>query len=168
MEQSGKMANQLLADKTLAPASIYFKYYLHLALTKAGLGNDYLKWLDKWKENIAMGLTTWAETSDIGTTRSDCHAWGASPNIEFFRIILGIDSDAPGFSKLKIEPHLGDIKSISGEIPHPNGNIKVKYKVETGVLNADINLPANTTGYFVWKAKKYDLKEGANLFKISN
>lgn len=84
---------------------------------------------------------------------------GASPNIEFFRIILGIDSDAPGFSKLKIEPHLGDIKSISGEIPHPNGNIKVKYKVETGVLNADINLPANTTGYFVWKAKKYDLKK---------
>lgn len=167
-EKANKMADQLLTDKTLAPASIYFKYYLHLALTKAGLGNDYLKWLDKWKENIAMGLTTWAETSDIGTTRSDCHAWGASPNIEFFRIILGIDSDAPGFSKVKIEPHLGDIKSIGGEIPHPKGMIKVKYKIESGFLNAAINLPLNTTGYFVWNAKKHDLKGGDNVFKINN
>lgn len=93
------LANKMLADTTLTPASIYFKYYLHQALVKAGLGNDYLKWLDKWRENINMGLTTWAETSDVSTTRSDCHAWGSSPNIEFFRTILGIDSDAPGFSK---------------------------------------------------------------------
>lgn len=165
-EQSGKMANQLLTDMSLAPASIYFKYYLHLALTKAGLGNDYLKWLDKWRENISSGLTTWAETSDIGTTRSDCHAWGASPNIEFFRIILGIDSDAPGFSKVRIEPHLGDIKEIGGEIPHPNGKIKVKYVVTDGHIQAEIELPSGTTGQFVWKDKGYDLKSGKNNIKI--
>jgi len=79
-----------------------------------------------------MGLTTWGETSDVNNTRSDCHAWGASPNIEFFRTILGIDSDAPGFTKVKIEPHLGIIKSIGGEIPHPNGKIKVKYELKNG------------------------------------
>lgn len=158
------VGEQLLADSTLAPASIYFKYYLHQALTKAGLGNEYLNWLGKWRENMNMGLTTWGETSDVNNTRSDCHAWGASPNIEFFRTILGIDSDAPGFTKVKIEPHLGIIKSIGGEIPHPNGKIKVKYELKNGKMNADIELPLNTSGQFVWNGRYFDLKAGKNVF----
>jgi hypothetical protein len=51
-------------------------------------GNDYLKWLDKWKENIEMGMTTWAEISEIDNARSDCHAWGSSPNIEFSNVLV--------------------------------------------------------------------------------
>lgn len=164
--ESKNIAEKLLTDTTLAPASIYFKYYLHQALTKAGMGDDYLKWLDKWKENMNMGLTTWAETSEINTSRSDCHAWGSSPNIEFYRIILGIDSDAVGFSKVKIEPHLGDIKSIEGEVPHPQGKIKVKYNIKNNRLNAEIDLPVNISGRFIWKGKDYLLKEGKNNIKI--
>ncbi len=163
------LTKQLLTDKTLAPASIYFKYYLHQALIKAGLGNDYLKWLDKWRENLSMGLTTWAETSDLTNTRSDCHAWGSSPNIEFYRTILGIDSDAPAFKAVKIEPHLGDIQTIKGEMPHPDGKIVVEYKIEKGKLNAQIEIPKNITGVFVWKGQKFPLKGGNNSFsKISN
>lgn len=130
------------------------------------MGNEYLNWLGKWRENIAMGLTTWAETSEVNTTRSDCHAWGASPNIEFFRTILGIDTDAPGFAKVKIEPHLGQIKKIGGEIPHPNGKIKVWYTDVNGRLTGDIELPAKTTGRFVWKGKLYPLKGGRNSIKL--
>ncbi|WP_346860835.1 alpha-L-rhamnosidase C-terminal domain-containing protein [uncultured Draconibacterium sp.] len=165
-EEAHRIAATLLSDTTLAPASIYFKFYLHQALTLAGYGNDYLSWLDKWRENIAMGLTTWAETSEINETRSDCHAWGSSPNIEFFRIVLGIDSDAPGFSKVKIEPHLGDIKEIGGEIPHPAGKIKVHYSVKEKKLKAIIDLPSNTSGVFVWEGKAYDLKAGLNTISI--
>jgi len=164
--EAARIGKQLLSDTTLAPTSIYFKYYLHLALVKAGLGNDYLNWLGKWRENMALGLTTWAETSDLNTTRSDCHAWGASPNIEFFRTILGIDSDTPGFTKVSIEPHLGTIKSIGGEMPHPSGKIRVMYHESNGHLNAEIDLPLKTTGKFVWKGKSYALKEGKNSIKI--
>lgn len=160
------LANKMLTDTSLVQASIYFKFYLHQALVKAGLGNDYLKWLDKWRENMNMGLTTWAETSDVSTSRSDCHAWGSSPNIEFFRTVLGIDSDAPGFSKIKITPHLGTIEDISGEMPHPNGKVRVQYKVQKGLLLADINLPRNTSGTFVWKDRQYPLKSGKNTFKL--
>jgi hypothetical protein len=164
-EEAEKTAKKLLDDTSLAPASIYFKFYLHQALTKAGYGDDYLKWLDKWRENIDMGLTTWAETSEVNDTRSDCHAWGASPNIEFFRIVLGIDSDVPGFSKVKIEPHLGSIRAIGGEMPHPNGKITVSY-MQGKRLNASITLPAETTGVFVWKGKTYELKAGHNQIRI--
>ena len=122
------LAKKIISDKDLTQATIYFKYYLHQALTKAGLGNDYLNWLSIWKQNLAMGMTTWAEMSDINNTRSDCHAWGASPNIELYSIVLGIDSDAPGFKKVKIIPHLGSLTHASGKIPHPNGEISVNYE----------------------------------------
>jgi len=161
---AASMAKQILSDTTLAPASIYFKFYLHMALVNAGLGNDYLNWLALWRENLKMGMTTWAEIPDINNTRSDCHAWGASPNIEFFRTVLGIDSDAPGFARVKIEPHLGILKNIQGEIPHPMGKIGARYLFENGKWKIQIDLPSKTTGNLIWKSKSYPLKEGVNNF----
>ena len=156
------VAEKLLKDTSLAPASIYFKYYLHQALTKVGLGADYLCWLDKWRENLELGLTTWAETSELDSTRSDCHAWGSSPNIEFFRILLGIDSAAPAWSEVKIEPHLGDIEQIGGTIPHPMGEITVKYQFEGSKFHASVLLPDGLDGVFRWKGLKYALHSGEN------
>ena len=163
--QSAAMAQELLYNTRLAPASIYFKYYVHLALIKAGLGDDYIQWLDKWRENMASGLTTWAEISDIDKTRSDCHAWGSSPNIEFFRTVLGIDSDGPGFSKVKIVPHLGKLTNVSGEIPHPKGIISVYYQQGNNQWDIQIKLPQTVTGTLIWKGKIINLKEGINQLK---
>jgi hypothetical protein len=102
----------------------------------------------------------------VESTRSDCHAWGAIPNIEFFRTILGIESSAPYFGKVKIEPHLGSIKKISGEIPSPSGIISVKYDVSGTNLNAEIVLPETTTGTFIWKGASKELKGGKNVIKL--
>ena len=164
--EANTTARLILTDTTLAPASIYFKFYLHQALVKAGLGNEYLNWLNQWRENIKMGLTTWAEIPDINKARSDCHAWGASPNIEFFRTLLGIDSDAPGFTVVKIEPHLGTLKYLKGEIPHPGGKISVSYQLENGKWKVLIELPAAVMGSFIWQGKSYPLKEGSNTFSL--
>ena len=161
-EQAKTVANNMLTDTSLVQASIYFKFYLHQALVKAGLGDDYLDWLDKWRENIAMGLTTWAEDSDVSSARSDSHAWGSSPNIEFYRTILGIDSAAPGFAEVKIEPHLGDITEIGGKMPHPQGEISVHYKKKKNKLEAEIVLPDRINGIFVWEGNQYELKQGTN------
>ena len=161
-----QMARKLLTDTTLAPCSIYYKFYLHEALIKAGLGDEYLTWLDKWRENIDKGLTTWGETSDVDGTRSDCHAWGASLNIEFFRTLLGIDSAAPAFAKVKIEPHLGDITSIGGSMPHPQGTISVKYQKKGSSLKAEIELPAGVSGSLVWNGQTVALNGGKNTVEV--
>ena len=173
-EQARVLAEKTLTDVSLDYCTIYFRFYLHQALAKAGLGNDYLSWLDKWRENIANGLTTWAETSDVNTSRSDCHAWGASPNIEFFRILLGIDSASPAFQTVCITPHLGDIRRIGGTMPHPQGTITVAYeykkigkgKKASTVFCADIDLPASVTGTFVWNDATYTLQGGTNHISI--
>ena len=164
--ETPSIVRHLLTDTTLAPASIYFKYYLHQALTRAGYGNDYLRWLDKWRENIRLGLTTWAEMSDIKASRSDCHAWGASPNIELFRTVLGFDSEAPGFTRIKVEPHLGAIQHISGHMPHPSGILSASYQLEKGKWNSTIELPPGTRGRLLWHNRSYPLHAGINHFTL--
>ena len=166
-EKALAIAEALESDTTLAPASIYFKFYVHQAMTMAGLGDHYLSWLDKWRENISMGLTTWGETSDVDGTRSDCHAWGASPNIEFYRTVLGIASDAAGFKHVRIEPHLGNIRKIGGEMPHPEGKVSVDYQVDGEHVRATISLPVRTVGTFVWKGKNYLLNSGKNTINTA-
>ncbi|GAB3030279.1 alpha-L-rhamnosidase C-terminal domain-containing protein [Spirosoma pulveris] len=125
-----------------------------------------MKWLGKWQENVTIGLSTYAETSDVNTPRSDCHAWGTSSIIEFFRTILGIESAAPGFASVKIASHLSSRNTISGEIPHPNGKVAVSYTLQKGALRADVTLPPQTTGSFVWKGKIHVFKTGKNTLTL--
>jgi len=165
-KQWGEIGSQMIEDQTLAQCSIYFKYYLHQALVKAGFGNAYLSWLSVWKDDIGLGLTTWAEEPDPQVSRSDCHAWGASPNIEVYRTLLGIDSKAPGFQKVQVSPNLGNLTEISGTMPHPNGKIEVSYQLEGAKWKVRIALPPNTTGTLSWKAKTYSLKFGENNFLL--
>jgi len=160
------LAEKIINDKELTEATIYFKYYVHQALTKAGFGDEYLNWLGIWKENLQMGVTTWAEISDINNTRSDCHAWGASPNIELYRIVLGIDSDAPGFKRVKIIPHLGTLTHAAGKIPHPGGEISVSYQQSDNAWKALITLPPGTPGYLLWKGKRFELNTGNNSLTL--
>lgn len=160
-EKAKQLAQKIISDTSLTQATIYFQYYLNQALRKTGFGNLYLERLQIWKDNLADGLTTWAEISDINAARSDCHAWGASPNIEFFRTVLGIDTDGPGFNKIKIEPHLGSLKKVSGKMPHPKGEINVSYILnKQGKLDAVISIPKGTSGIFVWNGKQHVLKSG--------
>jgi len=159
-QEATDLMARILQDKDLTPATIYFSYYLNRALDKAGMGNDYLNRLDVWRNQLANGLTTWAETSDP-YPRSDCHAWGASPNIELYRIVLGIHSAAPGFKKVLITPNLGKLHNVSGCIPHPQGDICVNYQLDVnGNLKAEITLPEGIDGKFVWHGKEADLHEG--------
>jgi alpha-L-rhamnosidase len=165
-EQAKTISRKMLTDTSLVQASIYFKYYVYQALVKTGRGNDYMNWLDIWRDNIKMGMTTWAEMSDISASRSDCHAWGSSPNIELFRTVLGIETAAPGFKKVKIEPHLGALTHIGGSIPHPAGTVSARFDKDGNSWKIDVSLPAGTPGNLLWKGKLYPLKPGENNLKL--
>jgi hypothetical protein len=149
---------KIIDDKSLVQGSIYFRHYLHSAARAAGLGDRYVDLLDQWRQMMTRGLTTWAEQAD--PTRSDCHAWGASPNYELFRTLIGIDSAASGFRKVVIQPHLGKLEWASGAIPHPRGEISVNLKRRGAGLDADVALPEGVTGEFLWKGARKPLPSG--------
>ena len=150
--QETDLCRKILEDKSLTQATIYFRYYLFAAMKKAGLADRFLDELGIWRQKLKEGMTTWAETPE--PTRSDCHAWGASPNVELFRCVLGISSQAPGFSKIQIKPALGKLKQISGSIPHPKGTISVSLKLlPNGKLEKKISVPQGVECEFVWNGK---------------
>ena len=116
---------------------------------------------DDWRAMLKLGLTTFAEVLDRPghPTRSDCHAWSASPDIELMRTVLGVDSAAPGFSRVVVRPHLGKLPYVEGAVPHPKGLIEVR--VEAGG-NVSVTTPVD--GEFVWRGTRRELRAGANRF----
>jgi alpha-L-rhamnosidase len=157
--------DRVLSDASLVPCSIYFRHYLHAALNRTGLGDRYLELLSPWRQMLAEGLTTWAETNEADV-RSDCHAWGASPNFELFRTILGIDSAAPGFRRVVVRPFLGHLTRAAGAIPHPRGEVAVSLNVIAGKLEAEVDLPAGVEGDFVWGEKRRPLASGRSRLSL--
>ncbi|MGH9608282.1 MAG: alpha-L-rhamnosidase C-terminal domain-containing protein [Bryobacteraceae bacterium] len=154
------VVGKMLSDPSLTQSSIYFRAYTNATLREVGLGNLYLKELQPWRKMLAEGLTTWSET-EAPNTRSDCHAWGASPNYEIFRTLVGIESMAPGFRQVRIAPNIGKLRHVSASIPHPGGAIAVDL-TNTGSLTGNVTLPHGVTGEFVWKGQTKPLHEGHN------
>jgi hypothetical protein len=155
---------RVLTDPALSQATFYFRFYLNRALVKAGLGDRYLETLGPWRDMLAMGLTTWAENPE--PARSDCHAWSASPNYEFLATVLGIQSGAPGFAHVRLEPHLGALAEAAGGIPHPLGEVAVSYRRDGDTLTADVALPQGVTGRLAWRGREISLRAGAQWVTI--
>lgn len=155
-EEAKQLFHVLNSESTIAQCTIYYRYYLNQAMAKAGLGDEFLNSLNTWKNQISLGLSTWAESPE--PSRSDCHAWGASPCVEFLRIILGVRSAAPGFSKVEIKPSLGNLETVSGSVPHPNGDIIVSYHRDGEKLIADISLPHGVIWRFNLERKNISAK----------
>ncbi|NDP19989.1 MAG: hypothetical protein GZ091_02745 [Paludibacter sp.] len=162
---TGKEAQQVmqkvLENENMTQATLYWKFYLNEALVKASMGNYYLKSLDTWKKLLLVNVTTWTETGDRG--RSECHAWGSSPNYHFFKIIAGIDSDAPGFKKIKIEPNFNETDTIKAKVPYRTGEIKVfLYKNTNATVSGVVEIPDSTKAYIMLHGKKISLHAGNN------
>lgn len=158
-----QLCERILHDNSLNQATIYFQYYLHMAMDKAGCSDLLLDNISTYTDLFKVGLTTAMEAPE--PSRSDCHAWSASMNIEFLRMVLGIHSDAPAFGKVLITPALGKLTEASGSMPHPLGDIQVSYK-KGNKLEANITLPAGLTGTLRYQGKDYALKGGVNTFKL--
>jgi len=163
-DEARKLLDRTLSDPSLAQTSVYFRHYLHSAVNKAGEGDRYLGLLDPWRRMLARGLTTWAERDE--PSRSDCHAWGSSPNFELFHTVLGIDSAAPGFRRVSVRPFLGTLTKVSGAIPHPRGEIAVSLERNGDVLEAQVSLPIGIDGEFLWHGATTPLKPGLNKLRL--
>jgi len=161
LQQQRTLMENTWKNKSIVQCSYYFRYYLAEAMRQAGLGDAYTDMLQPWKTMLNIGLTTFAEQPE--PSRSDCHAWSASPVYHFLSLICGIQPAAPGFAKVKIIPHLGNLEWVEGVMPHKYGTISVKLKkAANGRLYGDITLPERLTGFFQWQGKQVALKSGVN------
>ncbi len=164
-ERQRGVVQKLLNDSTLVQATYYFRFYLHWAVRKVGLGDRYLDLLQPWREMLDLGLTTWAETPE--PTRSDCHAWSAHPNIDLLATVCGIRPAEPGFRKVLVEPFLGELQRVNGVVPHPQGTIRVSLeRAGSAGLRVVVSLPNGVPGVFRWRGQQRELHPGQNRFVL--
>lgn len=161
---SKELISRVSKDKSLIQATVYYQFYLLQAMKKAGLGDLYVDMLGTWRNMLSTGLTTFAEKPE--PSRSDCHAWSASPNYELLATVAGIEPAEPGFKSVKIEPHLGKLEWVEGAMPHAKGLIKFKYsRQKTGNIEAEITLPEGLNGIYILNGKTTQLNPGINTIK---
>lgn len=77
-----------------------------------------------------------------GLRRSLCHGWSSGPLPWMTENILGVKIIEPGGKKIKIEPHLGDLKWVEGSFPTAYGVIYIKHKVgQNGKIETEVKSP---------------------------
>jgi len=157
-DEARDLIKRVREDRSLIQCTLYFRFYLLRAAAQAGLADDYLASLGPWYEMISRGLSTFAERPD--PTRSDCHAWSASPVYELLATVAGVESAAPGFGRVSIEPHLGQLTRLQARIPHPSGTIEVSYIRDGNKLSAEVTLPTGLSGSFHWNSTSTALHPG--------
>jgi hypothetical protein len=164
-QQQRVMREMLAIDPGTTPtgtlsASYYFRFYLARALEHAGMADDYLRSIEPWRQLLGMHFSTWPEVP--GETRSDSHAWTAHPIYDLLTLVAGIEPASPGFTTVRIAPHMGALPRLTATFPHPKGEIRVEYTREGGGLNAKVTLPEGLHGTFVFQGREWPLKAGLN------
>jgi alpha-L-rhamnosidase len=139
IQQQSVKNHVLLNDSIQQITTPYMQFYEQEALCSMGEQKRVLKKIkDYWGGMLANGATSFWEKYDPSEKgaqhyamygrpfgRSLCHAWGASPLYLLGKYFLGVRPITPGYATYEIEPHLGGLQWMEGEVPTPHGNIKV-------------------------------------------
>ena len=154
---------RVLADSSLTQSSAYFDFYLAEALRASGRADLYPAFLDRWREYLDLGFTTWPEKP--GQTRSDCHAWSSSPNYHLPSLVAGIRPTSAGFGTVSIEPaELVDF-GYATVVPTPTGPVRLRCSPRTGGKYPayTVELPEGMTGTFYAWGRRVQLLGGTEI-----
>lgn len=123
--------------------SLPFSYLPIQALKKTGLQHHIFDLWGRWRVFISQGLTTMPEME--ANPRSDCHAWSAVPLAEFPSTILGVRPEEPGFSKIIIEPQLGNLQWARGCVATIKGMVEVDWRLDQSDFQLKEKVPLGIT-----------------------
>jgi hypothetical protein len=150
-QQEAVRQHVLLNDSIQKITTPYMQFYELESLCAMGDQRQVLKEMkDYWGGMLSLGATAFWEKYDPTEKgaqhyamygrpygRSLCHAWGASPVYLLGKYYLGVRPLQPGYTKYSVEPVLGGLQWMEGEVPTPHGNIKVycsKDRIQVGAI----------------------------------
>ena len=133
------MQSVMLNPDIPAITTPYMRFYELETLCIDGLQAQVQKEMkDYWGGMLREGATSFWEKynpEETGTQhlamygrpygKSLCHAWGASPIYLLGKYYLGVRPTKPGYEEYVVEPHLGDLDWMEGDVPTPHGMIHV-------------------------------------------
>ena len=125
------------AEEQIVIAQPFMSYLVHDAVAQAGLA-DLLPDLHlRWAQFLTGGYDTIGECWGWGT---HVHGWSCTPTRDLVFYTLGVMPAAPGYARVRIEPHLGRLAWARGVVPTPHGLISLE--VTQDALTLDTPIPA--------------------------
>lgn len=158
----------LLYDRQIIQLPDHYKFYLNLALRMVDMADHYQIQLAKWErlKDLSYPQHPDDKLAPIPENHND---WSKYPNYEFLAGICGITSGSSGFNRVLIQPAIGALTEIEASMPHPNGTIHLKFRRQNKQsMSAEIILPENTEGAFIWDKKVYQLQSGLHRIESIN
>ena len=95
--------------------------------------------------------------------KSLCHAWGASPIYLLGKYYLGVRPIGEGYKEFSINPVLGGLEWMEGNIPTPNGDIHVFMDKKNIKVKA-----SEGKGYVTFASKKKPTSTVGNVEELGN
>ena len=161
--KTDKIIKRLFDDPKLRTTTFYFAHYMHQVADKVDQPQRIIDDMKRWKTMLDMGTSTWWEQP--GRTRSDCHAWSATPTYTFMRVILGVRITEAGFKRVEIRPYTAGLQWAKGSVPTPHGDILVDWNNQDG-FKLNIELPQGVTADVVLpNGKKATYTSGKHSIK---
>jgi len=169
--------NVLLNPNALKITTPYMRFYELEALCALGEQKHVLNEIrNYWGGMISLGATTFWEKFNPAETnpgllamygrpfgKSLCHAWGASPIYLLGKYYLGIRPTSPGYKTFIVEPSLGDLQWMEGDVPTPDGKIHLYCSQKEIRVKAD-----SGTGTLRFKSLSKPVSKGVEIRKTGD
>ena len=139
-EERQEIMRSVMLNPNVDPITTpYMRFYELETLCLMGHHTEVLQEMrDYWGGMLREGATSFWEKyvpSETGIQhlamygrpygKSLCHAWGASPVYLLGKYYLGVKPTQPGYKEYSVEPHLGDLEWMEGDVPTPHGMIHI-------------------------------------------
>jgi alpha-L-rhamnosidase len=115
------------------------------------LQDTYPSWLYPVKKGATTIWERWDGIKPDGSFQTDGmnsfnhYAYGAIGDW-MYRVMVGLDAEAPGYKKIRIQPHIGGgFTHAAASYITPYGEVSTGWKIENGRLILDAKIPVNTT-----------------------
>ncbi len=177
-QKQGVKKNVLLNDKIQKITTPYMRFYELEALCAMGEQPYVLNEMKQyWGDMLKLGATSfWEEYNPQKSGaehyamygrkfgKSLCHAWGASPIYLLGKYYLGVKPTSAGYQTYEVEPTLGGLEWMEGEVPTPHGNVTMKMSK----TNLTLKTPTNGKGTLVLKSKNKPTVSNATVTDKGN
>ena len=121
----------------LQPLGAFFRIHLLEVLHRLGEQGAVLREIrQQWGAFLDAGLTTTPEYTPLNDDwwSSVGHPWGAAPNVYLIRSIAGLAPLTPGWTRVAVNPFLGDLRKLRVAVPTPQGLIEAEFfRTDRGV-----------------------------------
>ena len=155
--------------------STYMAQFVLEALFAAGRDDDAIRLMTSdghrsWLGMMAKGATITTEFWDLimeerGRSPDMNHAWSTAPLNMTSRWVLGVNPLKPGYAKILISPHPGFLKRLSGIVPTPRGQVRLR--MEDGGSGWSVEVETPTPTEFKFRGRVVWLAAGRHSFDIT-